>query len=127
MTPTAAIEVIGSRQTIGLTAIVDTGFSGDLCIPIRIAVQLGLELIGEEFVELADGKQSYELAFGGSATFLGETHEVQIMLTTSQDALIGTRLLNHYPLAIQFPGGDIKVASPPTSGRKRKRPPQRQA
>src|SRR5439155_5458936 len=125
MTPTATVEVIGSRQTLELTAIVDTGFDGDLCIPIRVAVQLGLELVGEEFVELADGKRSYELVFAGSARLFGETHEGRIMLTTSQDALIGTRLLNRYPLAIQFPGGEIKLRSRATSGERRKRPPHR--
>jgi hypothetical protein len=40
MTPTARIEVIGGRHTIELTAIVDTAFEGDLCIPTRVAVQL---------------------------------------------------------------------------------------
>jgi clan AA aspartic protease len=122
LTPTATIEVIGSRQTTELTAIVDTGFDGDLCIPIPVAVQLGLELVGEQFVELADGKQSYELVFGGSARFLGQAREVEIMLTSSKDALIGTRLLNHYPLAIDFPGGQIKLRSPRRpSGKRQKR------
>ena len=58
MTPTATVEVIGSRQTMELTAIVDTGFDGDLCIPIRVAVPLGLELVGEEFVELATASRA---------------------------------------------------------------------
>jgi clan AA aspartic protease len=121
MTPTALVEVIGSRQTIELTAIVDTGFDGDLCIPIRVAVQLGLELVGEEFVELADGKQNYELVFAGSARFFGETHKVRIMVTASQDALIGTRLLNHYALSIDFPGGNITHRAAARPGEKRKR------
>lgn len=55
LTPTAQIEVIGGRQAIELTAIVDTGFDGDLCIPTRVAVPLGLELTSELDVELADG------------------------------------------------------------------------
>ena len=55
MTPIARIEAIGSRQTLVFTATVDTGFDGDLCLPTRLAVQLGLELIGELEIELADG------------------------------------------------------------------------
>ena len=31
------------------------------------------------------------------------------MLTDSEAALIGTSLLNHYPLAIEFPGGKVKA------------------
>ena len=109
MPPTARIEVIGGRQAIELTAIVDTGFDGDLCIPTRVAVQLGLELIGEEEVELADGTQRNQLVFAGSVRFFGETRAVQIMLTDSEDALIGTELLEQYRVAIVFPGGRVKL------------------
>jgi len=120
MTPTARIEAIGSRQTLALTAIADTGFDGYLCLPTRLAVQLGLELIGEQLIELADGTQRYELVFTGSVKFFDQIREVQILLTNSEDSLIGTRLLNHYPLAIEFPGGEVKFHSRPKSGRKRK-------
>jgi predicted aspartyl protease len=44
MTPTVDVEVIGSRQTVEMTSIVDTGFDGDVCVPAAIAVSLGLEL-----------------------------------------------------------------------------------
>ena len=120
MPPTARIKAIGSRQTLALTAIVDTGFDGYLCLPIRFAVQLGLELIGEQLIELADGTQQNELVFAGLVRFLRQTREVQIMLTESEDALIGTSLLNHYPLNIEFPGGQVKVRSRPKTGGKRK-------
>ena len=121
MTPTALIDVIGSRRSIELTAIVDTGFDGDVCLPTRQAVLLGLELVAELPVELADGRRTDELVFAGSARFLEETHDVEIMLTTSEDALIGTRLLNRYALAIDFPGGQIKLHSAHKPGGKRKR------
>ncbi len=121
MTPTSRIEVIGSRQTKVLTATVDTGFNGDVCIPTRHAVQLGLELIGEEFVELADGAEKHQLVFAGSVHFFSETREVKIMLTDSEDALIGTRLLNLFPLTIEFPGGQVKLRSPAKTRGKRSR------
>lgn len=120
MTPTARIEVIGSRQTVELTAIVDTGFDGYLNVPTRAAVQLGLDLIGEEDVELADGTQRKQLVFAGSVRFLGKTTEVRIMLTDCEYALIGTSLLNQYPLTIEFPGGQVKLRTGPKPGRKRK-------
>ena len=120
MTPTARIKAIGSRQTLALTAMVDTGFDGYLCLPTRVAVQRGLELIGEEMIELADGTQRKQLVFAGSVRFFGETNGVQIMLTDSEDALIGTSLLNHCPLAIEFPGGQVIARPRPKTGRKRK-------
>ena len=120
MTPTSRIEVIGSRQTRMLTATVDTGFDGDLCVPISVAVQLGLELTGEQIVEYADGTQKRTLVFAGSVRFFGETRVVEIILTESEDGLIGTRLLNQFPLTIEFPGGHVKVRSRSKNGGKRK-------
>jgi clan AA aspartic protease len=120
MTPTAPIEAIGSRQKVALTAIVDTGFDGYLCLPTRLAVQLGLELIGEQWIELADGTQRSEPVFAGSVRFFGKTREVQILLTNSEEGLIGTRLLNHYSLAIEFPGGSVTIRRRSKTGRKRK-------
>jgi len=119
MTPTAQADVIGARKTIAITAIVDTGFDGDLCLPTRLAVQLGLELVGEQVVELADGTRKNELVFAGSVRFFDETRAVRIMLTNSEDALLGTRLLDHYPVSINFPGGRVKLRQRREAGGKR--------
>lgn len=108
MTPTAQATAIGGRNTIEITAIVDTGFDGDLCLPTRLAVPLGLELIGEQHIELADGTQRYELVFSGSVRLFGETRVVEVLLTKSEDALLGTHLLDHYRVSIEFPGGRVK-------------------
>ncbi len=109
MTPTARIKITGSRETADLTAIIDTGFDGDICIPTARAVQLGLELIGEQFVELADGTERNELVFAASVRLFGQTRPVRVMLTDSEDALIGTHLLDQFRLAIEFPGGQVKL------------------
>ena len=119
MTPTAQVEVIGTRQTIAITAIVDTGFDGHLCLPIRLAVHLGLELIGEQIIELADGTRRNELVFAGTVRFFDETQAVEIMLTHSEDALIGTRLLDQYRVSIDFPGGRVKLRRRRASGGRR--------
>ncbi|MEM2128018.1 MAG: hypothetical protein QXH67_07345, partial [Candidatus Bathyarchaeia archaeon] len=53
--PRLSINVIGGRAEAKLDALIDTGFDGSLCIPVGIAVQLGLDLTGVTYVELADG------------------------------------------------------------------------
>lgn len=116
MTPTAKAEVIGSRKTIAITAIVDTGFDGHVCLPTRLAVQLGLELVGDISVELADGTLKKELVFAGAVRFFGVTREVRILLTNSEDALLGTSLFNHYPISIEYPGGRVRLRQRQTSG-----------
>ena len=45
MTPTADLEIMGSRASMAIAAIIDTGFDGYVCLPTSIAVQLGLELV----------------------------------------------------------------------------------
>jgi clan AA aspartic protease len=102
------LKVIGARQSVELTAIVDTGFDGHLCVPIHQAVQLGLELIGEQWVELADGTRRKELVFAARVELFSQEQEIELMLTESEDALIGTRLLNRYRMSITFPGGRVK-------------------
>jgi len=47
MTPTANLDVSGSRGSIRITAIIDTGFDGYVCLPTSVAVQLGLELVSQ--------------------------------------------------------------------------------
>src|SRR6266852_3392701 len=76
MTPMTEIEVSGTRRTVTLDAIIDTGFDGEICVPIDDGVTLGLELKGKTFVELADGSQKVELLFAGSVTFLNKHQNV---------------------------------------------------
>jgi clan AA aspartic protease len=119
MTPMIEVEVIGTRSTRGVLAILDTGFDGDLSLPISIAISLGVDLIGEQAVELADGTVRDELVFAASVRLLGETRAVRIYLTRSADALVGTNLLADCDLSIRFPTGRVRLKRAPTGRRKR--------
>ena len=88
-----SISVIGIRDEVVLDAVVDTGFSGEVCLPVPVAIQLGLELWGSEEFELADGTSKEELVFRGNVLFGGEEREVAIILTNANQALIGMELL----------------------------------
>lgn len=112
MTPTTTVEVIGSRSSLVLSAIVDTGFSGDICIPIDIAVGLGLELVRRTKVELADGSSRSELLFAGLVRFVGEERDVEILVTDRDDPLVGVGLLAGCRLAIDFTRGTLSLTRP---------------
>jgi clan AA aspartic protease len=109
MTPTVGLEVIGVRGPVAIKAVIDTGFDGELCLPTKLAVTLGLVLVGKQAVELADGSHKWELVFSGSVRFLGRRRKVSIYLTDSEDALLGTRLLADCRLTIDFPNGTVRV------------------
>ena len=100
--PIMEIRVGGSRGEISLNAIVDTGFSGDVSLPTSIAVQLGLELWGSEVFELADGNRVEGLVFAGRLVLEDEEREAEIVLSNSQEALLGTGLLRGRCLEIDF-------------------------
>lgn len=86
-----------------IDAIIDTGFDGYLCLLVQIAIQLGLELRGAQVSELADGSTRNELVFIGQAAFENQSNaEVEILLTESEDALLGVALLMPYKLEINF-------------------------
>lgn len=103
------IEVAGARRSIHLSALIDTGFDGYLCLPIGIAVSLGLELVAQGTVEYADGRTELELEFSGQVTLLAETRTVRITLTRSDEALVGTDLLRGCTLFIDFDTGEYRL------------------
>lgn len=94
------IEFVGLRRSEQLMAIVDTGFDGAVCLPISVAVTLGLELVGWEFVQYADGRIARELLFRGVVQFQNSAHEVNISLTESEEALVGLELLRGYEMVL---------------------------
>lgn len=46
--PKIKIQVNGLLKGLQLDAIIDTGFNGDLCLPIGVAIQVGLILCGNQ-------------------------------------------------------------------------------
>lgn len=107
--PMVDIVVMGSENKIPLSAIVDTGFDGDLCLPVEVAIRLGLKLVDMTFVELADGSIKKELVFVGKVKWCDEVKKVDVFLTQSDDALIGTGLLNDSELKIGFLSRDLVI------------------
>lgn len=100
--PLLTVRIKGARTEVLLEAVIDTGFDGSLCVPVEVAVQLGLDLVGFQTVEYADGRQSRELVFLGSVILGDQEKQLEISLTEAQEALIGTALLADYTLEINF-------------------------
>jgi clan AA aspartic protease len=110
-TPVLAIKVIGrGGEEVTVEGILDTGFDGFLCLPISLAVSLGLELIDVTHMELADGTiVEDELLFAGRAEWDGTVMDADILLTRSQDVLIGTAFLRGYQVRLDYPRGKVWI------------------
>jgi len=108
--PIIKTKIIGSRVEIVTDGILDTGFTGHLCLPITTAVSLGLELIGLEKVELADGTiLEDEPVFSGRMEWNGGIIDVDIVLIKSADTLLGTALLRGMDVRLNYSTNEIVI------------------
>jgi predicted aspartyl protease len=118
MSPRVDVEVGGTRASVALSAILDTGFEGAVCVPVENAVDLGLMLVGRVMMEFADGRRRQELLFAGTAKLMGKRRNVVMSLTDGEEALVGTDLLSGYRVTLDFPEATAHFKRrPPKSSR----------
>lgn len=112
-TPILALKLSGrGGEEVTVEGILDTGFDGFLCLPILLAVSLGLELIDVTHTELADGTiVEDELLFAGRAEWDGAVMDVDILLTRSEDVLIGTAFLKGYVVELDYKANRVCIES----------------
>ena len=92
--PVLALRILGTGAEVTVDGILDTGFDGFVCLPIPIAVSLGLQLIDVVSSELADGTVvEDEMVFAGRAEWDGAVKEVDVLLTRSEDVLTRRQLV----------------------------------
>lgn len=118
--PKLSLQVKGLRKTLRIDPVVDTGFNGDIALPISSAVPLGLELRGQVPIELADGSTKTELVFQGWVVWQKREHEVKIFLTNSSDALLGSGLMQGHKLNIDYSNLDVALSPSPKKKSNRK-------
>ena len=109
-TPIITLNVLGARGTMTVEGILDTGFDGFLCLPIPLALTLGLELIDVIRTELADGTVvEDDLVFTGQAEWDGTMMTIDILLTRSADVLIGTAFLKGYVVQLDYNASTVRI------------------
>lgn len=107
--PKIDLEVIGLNASATFHALIDTGFSGDVCIPARTAEKLGLIFTGQEKFELANGQWITQFYFRGRVRFLGRTQDAVILVSDSEVAQVGVSLLADCRLTIDFPTNKVTI------------------
>ena len=113
--PKIELTVIGLDNKIKVPALIDTGFDGALMLSLPAALQIGLRLSNMVQVELADGSIKKEFVFEAKAVLDGEIIPVNILLTSSDENLIGTTLLQNRSLMIDFKSQVITLDLSPTT------------
>jgi predicted aspartyl protease len=100
--------VQGDTVTV-IPAIIDTGFSGMLCLAERYVAQLDVTFQFLEPYELANGDIVGQEVFAGRIVLDGQEQEVEVLMTASQDTLIGAALLQPYTLTIDYPDHAVRL------------------
>ena len=103
--PTIILEAAGQEWT----AIVDTGFNGDLELPESLRPQLNAQFVGRVSSLLAGGQRIDEDAYLVDFPFDGQTVRAQATFVAGNEILIGTRMLRRYRLEIDFPAGTVTI------------------
>src|SRR5215211_1435363 len=100
--PKIELTVIGLDNKIKVPALIDTGFDGALMLSLPAALQIGLRLSNMVQVELADGSIKKEFVFEAKVILDEESIPVDVLLTSSDENLVATALLQKQSLLIDF-------------------------
>ena len=90
-------------------AVVDSGFNGDLDLPITLQASLSTRPTGEITSTLAGGISIRQELFQLELLFDGEVETVYVTFSKADELLLGTRLLRHHRLEIDFPRRALRL------------------
>lgn len=103
--------VCSDRRSHTVPAIIDTGFNGQVSLSRRVVDELEplLTYEGTVEVELANGMVIEDDVYSGTIRFDGQELTAEIIITDSEDTLIGTGLLTNKVLLINFATREVAV------------------
>ncbi|MFL5245524.1 MAG: hypothetical protein ACJ8FY_25800 [Gemmataceae bacterium] len=104
-TPLIVLPVAGQEWT----AVLDTGFNGDLQLPEHLRAVVNPRFICPTVATLADGREVVEDTFEVDFPFDGRVVRVEATFVTEGDFLIGTNLLREHFLQINFPARSVFI------------------
>ena len=107
--PIIEIGLKRGEATEFIPAVIDTGFSGQLCLSKRYEDKIKMVFHHVERYELANSEVVVMDVFRGTILFGGRAHVVDLILTSSQDTLIGVSLLKGCKLTIDYPRRVVEV------------------
>lgn len=106
------LTVGGANQRQTIKALIDTGFNGELLLPLQVAIPLGLQLAGVAAYKLADGSASQQMLFSASIDWGTQRRVATVNVVNSDTALIGGGLLHGYILLVDFASKQLVIKEP---------------
>ena len=103
---TAAREPVVVLQTFPtkrkISVIIDTGFSGELCLSPNIIRRMGFERFGREAFVLADGQIVHADIYKAEILWFNRKRSIEVIALDNPQGLLGTQLLQACRLTIHF-------------------------
>jgi clan AA aspartic protease len=85
-----------------IECVVDTGFDGGLMLPLTLADGLQIRILGELVFEMVGGARMSAPVGLANIEWLNEPREIEVILGSGNDVLIGTELLAGTTLTIDY-------------------------
>jgi clan AA aspartic protease len=82
--------------------VVDTGFDGALILPARVAKSLALPVVARLVFELVGGVRMTANVALGEIEWLGEQRSVEVIISETNDALMGTEMFEGATLVVDY-------------------------
>ena len=99
----------GDSRRQPVDAVIDTGFTGHLTLPLALVRTLGLPLDGHAHVVLGDGSTIFTDVYLGTILWNGQPRTVEIDAAET-DPLVGMALLYGSELRVQvIDGGTVSI------------------
>lgn len=108
------LEILGTRQEpTAVQAVIETGYDGDVSLPVELIWQLGLSPAGFRRGMLADGSTVVLSAFLGTLMWYGRQRDV-LVAQVDDAPLVGMGLLHGSRLLIDvIPDGTVSIEALP--------------
>ncbi len=108
------VTVRGNRGEAEVEAMIDTGFTHSISLPVNIAATLGLELTGFIPLELADGREQIFFTFAATIIVGDFEAPIDIIVTERGAPLIGTALMQTLDanFSARFADGSVTLSVP---------------
>ena len=98
-----------SATEFELDSWIDTGFTGELVIPLQQVVRFNLPLGSAIRAGLADGSEVELNAYTCLLDWFGEWKQIEVIANEGQFPLLGVGLLLDHALYIDYPGKTLSV------------------
>ena len=107
MVPVTIHDLLG--QTLALDAILDSGFSGYLTLPLAIITTLQLPFLGSRVFSLGNNAQANFDIYVATLIWDGEEKNIQV-LSSEAHPLVGMSLLKGFCFTIDvLDGGEVRI------------------